>query len=177
MDEEIQCLTRGLAACDEAAWTRLHGRYFAWLMRRVRARGVSDGEAPEVVQRVYLRVMRHARVFDEAVAFESWLGCLVRCEVIDAARRIKRRTWLGERFQQWQEARGEAAEVVHLDRLQDALCALPAVDRHLVSRHYIEGWSQEELAAETGCTVKAVESKLARLRMKLRKQLTMPEQC
>jgi DNA-directed RNA polymerase specialized sigma24 family protein len=44
-------------------------------------------------------------------------------------------------------------------------------DRQLLARHYVEGWSQEELAAEQQTSVKAVESKLARLRRRLRKQL------
>jgi outer membrane protein len=44
-------------------------------------------------------------------------------------------------------------------------------------RVIIDGWSQEELAAEAGSSVKAVECRLARLRRSLKKHLTHPEQC
>lgn len=170
---EIAELTRGLTHCDEAAWKIFHDRYFAWLRARAVLRGASAGDAAEVVQGVYLRVMRHAKVFGDSRAFEAWLFCLLRCELIDAARKSARRTWMGERFQQWQEARRvPAAESVPL---AEALGGLDAADRLLVTRHYMDGWSQEELAAEQGTTTKAVESKLARLRRRLKGDLEKME--
>lgn len=170
MEEEIVILTRGLVGCDEQAWRDLHARYFARLKSQAMARGVPEGDAAEVVQRVYLRVLRHAKVIETEDALSAWLGCLTRCEAIDFTRRSKRRSWLGERFQQWQvsargghEADGEA--------LESAMLTLAEEDRRMVSRHYVDGWSQEELAIEQKTSIKAVESKLARLRRRLRKQL------
>lgn len=170
MEEDIVILTRGLVRCDEKAWRNFHARYFARLRSMAVARGVRDGDAAEVVQRVYLRVIRHAKVFELEDNLLAWLACLTRCEAIDAARRSTRRTWLGERFQQWQEfARsGEAADG---GALEAAMLTLEESERRLVSRHYVEGWSQEELAAEQKTSVKAIESKLARLRRRLRKHL------
>lgn len=170
MEEDIVILTRGLVRCDETAWRDFHARYFARLRSMAVARGVRDGDAAEVVQRVYLRIIRHAKVFVSECDLLAWLACLTRCEAIDAARRSTRRTWLGERFQQWQEfARsGEAADG---GALESAMLSLEESERRLVSRHYVEGWSQEELAAEQKTSVKAIESKLARLRRRLRKHL------
>lgn len=170
MEEDIVILTRGLVRCDEKAWRDFHARYFARLRAMAMARGVRDGDAAEVVQRVYLRIIRHAKVFGCEASLLGWLGCLTRCEVIDASRRSKRRSWLGERFQQWQElARtGVAADG---GELESAMLSLDESDRRLVSRHYIEGWSQEELAAEQRTSIKAIESKLARLRRRLRRHL------
>lgn len=170
MEENIVILTRGLVGCDEQAWRDLHARYFARLKSQAMARGVPEGDAAEVVQRVYLRVLRHAKVIATEDALSAWLGCLTRCESIDFTRRSKRRSWLGERFQQWQEsARG--GHVADGEALESAMLSLEEEDRRLVSRHYLEGWSQEELAAEQQTSVKAVESKLARLRRRLRKQM------
>lgn len=170
MEEDIVILTRGLVRCDEDAWRDFHARYFARLRSMAVARGVREGDAGEVVQRVYLRIIRHAKVFESEGDLLAWLACLTRCEAIDAARRSTRRTWLGERFQQWQEfARsGEAADG---EALESAMLSLEEDDRRLVSRHYVEGWSQEELAAEQKTSIKAIESKLARLRRRLRKHL------
>lgn len=170
MEEEIVILTRGLVRCDEAAWRDFHARYFARLRSMAVARGVRDGDAPEVVQRVYLRIIRHAKVFESEGNLLAWLACLTRCEAIDATRRSTRRTWLGERFQQWQEF-AKSGDVADGEALESALLSLEESDRRLVSRHYIEGWSQEELAAEQKTSIKAIESKLARLRRRLRKQL------
>jgi RNA polymerase sigma factor (sigma-70 family) len=170
MEEDIVILTRGLVRCDEKAWRDLHARYYGRLRSLAMSRGVPEGDAAEVVQRIYLRIIRHAKVFETEGKLLAWLACLTRCEAIDAARRSKRRTWLGERFQQWQEfARsGEAADG---GLLESALLTLEESERRLVSRHYVEGWSQEELAVELKTSVKAIESKLARLRRRLRKHL------
>lgn len=170
MEDDIVRLTRGLVRCDEAAWRDLHGRYFARLKSQAMSRGVPEGDAAEVVQRVYLRVLRHAKVFETEAALLAWLGCLTRCEAIDSTRRSRRRGWLGERFQQWQETRSAGHEADGA-ALELAMQSLDEVDRRLVARHYVDGWSQEELAAEQQTSVKAVESKLARLRRRLRKQL------
>jgi len=170
MEAEIVILTRGLVGCDEQAWRDLHARYFARLNSQAMACGVPDGDAAEVVQRVYLRVLRHAKVFESEDALSAWLGCLTRCEAIDFTRRSKRRSWLGERFQQWQES-ARAGHEADGEALESAMLTLEEEDRRMVSRHYMDGWSHEELAVEQKTSVKAVESKLARLRRRLRKQL------
>jgi len=175
MDLEITDLTRGLANCDESAWHCFHERYFATLRGRAISRGTAESEAAEVVQGVYLRVMRHAKVFRESAAFEAWLACLTRCEVIDLARKSRRRSWLGECFQHWQEGRQTVPDDETGDRLREAVGELEEPGRTLVTRHYIEGWTQEELAVASGITVKAVESKLARLRCQLRRSLKNPD--
>ncbi|MBX3740697.1 MAG: sigma-70 family RNA polymerase sigma factor [Akkermansiaceae bacterium] len=172
---EITALSHGLARCDEAAWAHFHDRYYGWLIHRAMSRGASAGDAPEIIQRVYLRVLRHARMFRKADAFEAWLCCLTRCEVIDAARSGKRRTWLGEKFQQWQATRSTEGESSHGERLHEAMARLEDAERTLVSRHYLEGWSQAELAEDAGTTVKAIERQLSRLRLRLRDQLNLPD--
>lgn len=180
-DAETLCLTRELARCDEAAWRDFHGRYFGFLQARAIARGVPESEAPEVVQRVYLRVIRHAKTFAHTADFEAWLCCLTRCESIDSGRRLRRRSWLSEKFQAWSLQREESAAAPESrrphDRLEAALETLAGSDRTLLTRHYLGGWSQEDLAREQGTSTKAVESRLARLRTRLRAILENPETC
>lgn len=172
MSGETASLTLGLTRCDEAAWRSFHAHYFRLLESMALGRGVPACEAPEIVQRVYLRVLRHAKVFEKEGDFQAWLACLTRCEAIDATRRVKRRTWLGERFQQWQEqGRSGSADD---GRLDEAMQTLSAEERRLLTRHYVEGWSQDELAAAQASSAKAIESKLARLRRRLRGLLESP---
>lgn len=175
MDDETASLTHGLTCCDEHAWRTFHDRYYPQLHNLARARGVSDSDLPDIVQGVYLRVIRHAKVIRDEQSFKAWLACLVRCEVIDHSRRKGRRNWLNERFQQWQETRRETGGRDAGEELEDALQSLDTNDRTLIHRHYIDGWSQQKLAEERRISVKAVESKLARLRKRLRQMLENPE--
>jgi RNA polymerase sigma-70 factor (ECF subfamily) len=175
-NDEVIRLTGGMVRCEEAAWCDFHDRFYPRLRAQVLARGVVESEAADVVQRVYLRVLRHAKVFQSHEDFDAWLSCLTRCEVIDAGRRSRRRGWLGERFQQWQESQrpGEATDG---SRLESAMRQLGEEERSLLVRHYVEGWTQEDLAREQATTAKAVESKLARLRRRLKGLMENPDVC
>jgi RNA polymerase sigma-70 factor, ECF subfamily len=174
MDEEIASLTHGLSCCDERAWRAFHEQFYQQLHNLTRARGVAECDVPEIIQGVYLRVLRHAKIIRDGESFKAWLACLVRCEVIDHSRRRGRRNWLNERFQQWQEARCETSGHDACEQLEEAMQTLQENDRALIRRHYLDGWSQQKLAELHQVSVKAVESKLARLRKRLRQTLENP---
>ena len=55
--------------------------------------------------------------------------------------------------------------------LREALAALPPDERELIQAAYVDKRPLRELADEAGQTYKAVESRLARLRRKLKEQL------
>jgi len=180
MDADTARLTRALARCEESAWQEFHALYYEFLLARVMARGVVESEASEVVQRVYLRVLKNPKAFERRADFEAWLSCLARCEAIDTGRSVRRRSWLREKFEQWSAVRHEAVvETPAGDgRLSEALGSLDGNERALLTRHYYGGWSQEELAREHGISVKAIESRLARLRSRLRTLMEeSPETC
>ncbi len=171
-DHQLAEMTRGLSHCDEAAWRDFHDHFHQRLHHLAATRGVPPCDVPEIIQCVYLRVLRHAKVFRDRDSFHAWLACLVRCEVIDAGRKKGRRTWFNERFQQWQMSRKSADESTGGDVLEEALLELPENERALIRHHYLDGWSQETLAERHQVSVKAIESKLARLRKRLRRILT-----
>jgi len=169
--EELTILTRGLSSCDEEAWREFHEQFFEKLRALVISRGVAPCDAADTVQSVYLRVLRHAKIFNDAGAFNAWLACLVRCEVIDAGRKKGRRNWLNERFQQWQELKILTEDRETADEVNAALLELKENERALIRDHYLDGWSQQKLADQHHVSVKAIESKLARLRKRLRQIL------
>ena len=63
------------------------------------------------------------------------------------------------------------------DSLHEALEDLTPTDRDLLTRHYVHGWSQGELAIQSGTSAKAIESRLARLRVRLRQTLSNKKAC
>ena len=164
-------LTTLMMRGDEAAWREFHDDYFDFLARYAHHRGARGGDIEDLVQATYLRILRHVKPIDDWGGFEGWLRCLMRCEVIDQGRKGARRTTLMEKFAHWQEDR-RAGNGGDEGRVEDLLALLPREDRQLMTRCYVEGWTHQELAVEARSTPKAIESKLARLRNRLRERAT-----
>jgi DNA-directed RNA polymerase specialized sigma24 family protein len=161
-DFDVGRLTRAMKRGDEAAWRRFHDFYYEDLRRVALSRGVADSEVADVVQRSYLRILKHVKPFHSESDFRAWCLCLLRSEVVDTSRRNGRRQSMVERFKEW--AGDKSVEWLGSDPLE----GMPMAERSLLERHYVEGWSQAELAAEAGVSVKAIESKMARLRQRAR---------
>lgn len=164
-----------MVRCEEEAWKAFHSEYFDRLTGMALARSSPHMDASEIVQLTCLRVVRHIKVFHSEAAFQNWLSCLMRCTIIDLSRQIKRRNVLLEKLNHWQESRhtNPALTTPTIDYdLDDALASLPNDDANLIRMKYVEGWSTRELAEHGQTTVKAVESKLARLRKQLKALLT-----
>jgi RNA polymerase sigma-70 factor (ECF subfamily) len=169
-------LTRRLAAHDEEAFREFHTRYFDRLYQflLVVARGQED-EAREALQETMLRVARHARVFDEEEALWCWLKAVARNAARDGGRKQRRYlTLLGRFALRWSMAEQQANDTTEL-RLQamlnETLNELSPDERTLVESKYLDGVATKELSSSTGLTEKAVESRLLRLRRRLRERL------
>ena len=164
-------LSARMAKGDEAAWAEFHERYFSRLLSYllVLHRG-DEALARESLQQTYLRVVRHVRRFDVEAVFWSWLTKLARCVVIDDSRKSKRYSGLMEKvaraveLEPVQPAEPGMMAVV----LEDCLACWRADDRQILEKKYFEQWTYSDLAEEFSITPKAVESRLARLRSRLR---------
>jgi RNA polymerase sigma-70 factor (ECF subfamily) len=128
--------------------------------------------AREAVQETFTRVARHAKRFDDPHAFWCWLTVLAQSAAVDAGRRRQRYWallknyalgWLRPAPEPAPDREGELHE--HLD---SALGTLPPEDRALLEAKYFKKASVRELAQRAGCTEKALESRLMRLRRQLR---------
>lgn len=169
-------MTRGMADSDEGAWREFHALYFDWLYASALTRSPNRADASEVVQLTFLRAVRHIKVFKDEAQFKNWLRCLMRCVVIDQARKIKRRSLFMEKFTLWQELRKPSERYAESQKnIDEMLSTLPSKDAVLIQRKYLEGWSTKELAECEQTTPKAIESRLARLRKRLKIDLT-PQQ-
>ena len=171
----IAALTRRLAAGDETAFREFHAQYFDRLYQflLVVARG-QEHEAREALQETLLRVARHARPFDNETVFWCWLKAIARNAARDAGRKRSRYAALLQSFAFFKRPELPAAHATADARLSTVLnecvAELSADDRALVQGKYFSGATVAELAQCHGLTVKAVESRLLRLRRELRER-------
>lgn len=169
----IAHLTRGLASGDEQAFRDFHRAYFDRLHRYLLV--VAHGDetlAGDSIQETLCRVARHARVFHDERIFWDWLTVLGRSAVKDGGRKQSRYRRLLALFSH--EADSTPTRV-HDEPLIEALNAamrkLDEADTRLIQRKYDERATALQIAAETGTTEGAIESRLVRIRRTLRTHL------
>jgi RNA polymerase sigma-70 factor (ECF subfamily) len=174
-EDSIARLTAAMKKGDEAAWRSFHAAFFNRMFRYqiVLHRGDED-RAAEMTQHTMLRVVRHIRRFDDESSFWGWLTCLSRCAAADAGRKRERRMRLMEKVAHGMEMRGSAddASLEQLGELERCLASLSRDDRTLIEGKYYARHSHADLAEQYNTSAKAIESKLARIRAKLRDAMT-----
>jgi RNA polymerase sigma-70 factor (ECF subfamily) len=163
-----------MAAGDETAYRIFYDAYFdrLWRYLIVVTAGNEDA-AREALQATLTRVVRHIRVFSSEPVFWSWLTVLARSALTDQTRKHRRYLAFLDRF-----SKNAATESVHSDdersdeRLRQSLerniAALADDDRQLVEAKYFARRSVRDIAAELQTTEKSIESRLTRIRQKLK---------
>lgn len=153
------------------AYRTFYAAYFDRLLRYllVVARG-DEQAAREALQSALLRVARHIRVFPDEAAFWSWLTVLARTAFADESRKRRRYFAFLERFRLVAEAEDTDMDADQALRalLEQKLKELPCEDQELMRRKYFDHRPVRELAAELQTTAKAIESRLSRIRRKLK---------
>ncbi len=150
-----------------------HDRLLRYLL--VVTRGNEDA-AREALQLTLLRVVRHIKPFSDEPALWGWLTVLARSAATDETRKRGRYFAFLERFTH--HARGEVAcaqaedaDAKLRDLLEQGLKSLPCDDQELMRRKYFAHHSVREIAGALNTTEKAVESRLARIRGKMKEAL------
>jgi RNA polymerase sigma-70 factor (ECF subfamily) len=170
---DLAALTRAVCRGDEAAFSRFYDLYSLRLYKHllVLARG-NEWEAREALQTVVLKLAKSFKVFDEERRMWGWLSRLARNSYVDLCRARKRE----QRFLPLEEHRIESAdsrEEAHKlsGSLQHALEQLTDEEQELIRAAYVDERPLQQLADELGQTYKALESRLGRLRRKLKVNL------
>lgn len=163
---EFLALTQGVIAGDDAAATDFFNRYCDRLFRYliVVARGDEDA-ARESLSHAMIKAARYMKPMRSDEDIWRWLARLGWTSFIDHCRKGQRRiaTMPEVRAQSGAPENTELASA-----LNECLADLSLEEREIIERFYFEDQSQAALAAEANSTRKAVESKLARIRQKLR---------
>ena len=163
-----------MAGGDEAAYRQFYDAYFDRLLRYLLVvTGGNEEAAREALQLALVRVVRHVKAFETEEKFWSWLTVLARSALADESRKRRRYFAFLDRFTRHQETGPSAMDNGEADGqlralLESKLTALPEDERQLVERKYILRQSVREIADGRQTTEKAVESRLSRVRRKLK---------
>jgi RNA polymerase sigma-70 factor (ECF subfamily) len=169
---DIPRLTAQMAKGDEGAYRQFYDLYFSRLLRYLLVVTGNEDSAREALQLTLLRVAKHARRFESEPAFWGWLTVLAKSCVTDEGRRSRRYlSFLGRFFEQKQTEIAGAEDLAGdrlLALLEKNLAALPLAERELLERKYFDHESVHDLAEQMRLTAKAVDSRLVRIRRRLK---------
>lgn len=168
----ISLLTSQMSKGEEAAYREFYELYFNRLLRYLLVLTRNEETAREALQLTFVRVARHAKKFQSEAAFWSWLTVLARSSVIDEKRKTRRYLSFLVRFFRHSEIETSLSEadtnVRLLELLEINLCALVPDERVLIEKKYFNRDSVGDIAEQLQSSEKAIESRLVRIRRKLK---------
>jgi len=172
INEELELMQR-VAAGEESAIAALYDRFGGLVYRAARQLLPTDAEAEDAVQEVFLRLWKTADRFDPNRAkLVTWVMLLTRRHVIDRIRRTAVRpkttemTVMNEGFSDAQESAETTAE--RRTELQRRLAVLPELQRSVIERSYLQGFTLREVAIQLDVPLGTVKSALSRGLARLR---------
>lgn len=175
--DDVPRLTAALKRGDENAFAWLHGawsrRINGWCFALAAGR---ESFAHEIAQATWLRLMRHIRVLPDEAALWNWIARAARHAATDLLRKGGRYLRALRRFGEWWSDATATESDSNLDAgllaaLEAALQKLPPNERALIEARYFSGESLETIGARECLSVRAVEGRLARLRIKIRERI------
>jgi len=173
-EERDDVLLRRAAKGDEDAFTLLYRRHQGSLYRYALRMTGSAWAAEEVVQEVFMTLIRDPRKFDaDRGAVGAFLFGIARNRVMKHLERAPKELPLAEPSEDGRIA-NEPAETVtpavwaerseRVERVRDAVLNLPAEFREAVVLCELQELSYEEAARLSGCPIGTIRSRLHRAR-------------
>ena len=155
------------------AYRIFHDAYFGRLSRYLLVVTAGNEEAMrEALSETFRRVVKHIRIFSDEAVFWSWLTVLARSALSDEGRKRRRYLAFLDRFSRQAVADSPRDDAHDEGRLGELLARhvafLPADERSLIEWKYFERQPVRAIAERLATTEKTVESRLGRLRRKLK---------
>lgn len=157
---------------DEKAFRDLVERWSPQLLRFCRRRTDDLDTAREIVQSVWLQVVKGFRRLEDPARFPAWLFTIAARACADHVRGQVHRRTLAAHYKDvalnGQHSDEAATDASVLD-LKAAIAMLAPDQRRLLSLYYTHGYSIEEIATHLNIPGGTVKSRLHSLREKLRR--------
>ena len=168
------------AAGDAAAFEQLYGRHKGAVYRYILRSVKGAGEAEELFQDVWMRVIEARERYAPQAKFATWLYTIAHNRLVDhwRARGLTLVSLDDEAGDTPEPAAGDASEPgriaagrAALARLAMAIEALPLAQREAFLLHHESGLSIADIAAATGSNEEAAKSRLRYAMNKLREAI------
>ena len=167
---ELLAIVQRARAGDLAAQSELVRRYTVRISAFVRPIILQPSAVEDVVQTVFIKMVRRLTLLRDPATFESWLFALARNTALDFIRRRKcRPVTIADDGEFHDTPDTSSTQSLHeiMEALEVALVRLSPKDRKLVT-HIVQGNSYRFAAAREGLSVGAVKVRLNRVRPFLR---------
>jgi RNA polymerase sigma factor (sigma-70 family) len=162
---------------DEMAYRIFYQAYHPrlWRYLLVVTAGNEDAAA-DALQGALVRVVRYIKPFPDDATFWGWLTVLARAALSDQMRGRRRYLAFLDRFTRHAQTQPVVPEQPEADSrllalLETQLSSMAPDEKSLIEAKYFEGRSVLEIAQALGTSEKAVESRLVRVRRKLKSAL------
>ena len=159
------------------AWRTFYDAYFGRLWRYLLVAATGREEAArEALQGTMIRLTRHIKVFRDETVFWSWLTVLARSALSDETKRQRRYFAFLDRFMRQARVENDGGNNGQVENrlktlLEKHVAMLPSDERQLIEQKYFARRSVRDIADGLATTERAVESRLSRVRRKLRNAL------
>ncbi len=150
----------------EQVWSELAGRLRAFIRRRV----ADDAQAEDILQDVFLKLVRRAGELPVPAKLQGWVFLIARNAIIDHYRTRKATVALPETLADESDVTAEEVEGLNA-ALRRMIRSLPEPYREAVRLTDIEGLSQVHLAKRLGISVSGAKSRVQRGRQALKQML------
>lgn len=159
---------------DEAAWTELYGAYARAVYRWLLFFGIDKSSAEEVLQEVFVTVVKRISTCLSDERLSPWLFQITRRH----AANFRRTAWfkkvfrLGENEPQLKipERKEDGTHVELNAELQQILRQMPIALTEILIMHDLDGYSRREIASLLGIPEGTVANRLKRARSTLRRE-------
>ncbi len=170
---QLRELAAAIRRGEEAAFDRFYQLYGFRMYKYVFVLvSGHENEAREVLQSVLVKLARGVPDFEHEQQLWKWLCTLCKNAFLDHCRSLKRQQRHAALDEHIAETGEESDSLQQLSELLgEALTALTPEERELVQAAYVDRRALAELAAENRQSYKAMESRLARLRSRLKARL------
>lgn len=165
-DEQlIQWVADGDSSCLATLFERHHRAVFQFILQMTRHRAQSE----DLVQDVFLKILRKARSFRGDGSFKAWMFNIARNMTLDHLRKNKRQSneaidedFAAEHLADQRSAEQAAAGSQNMQLVSQALAKLPAAAQEVIWLGRFEFDSYEELGQALACNAGAARVRMHR---------------
>lgn len=171
-DQKVRILIAGCRNQDELSQIELYKLFYSYGMSICLRYASNRESAVEMLNDGFLKVFQKIDHYDQKLPFKPWLRKVLVNAAIDHYRKYELTIPLEiEELSMTTTSYNEVLDQIEYDHLMQIIQQLTPAYRLVFNLHVIEGHSHAEIAAQTGISIGASKSNLAKARRKIKEYL------